>query len=412
MQSPEHLRGSPADLDGYMVLHDASTTYLRRVRMMLFVSSAALTLIGTAYSVFFALRQDWFGVAVELLLIGLGLAVAWMARHERVRQATVLLALGLFLVVLGIALFLDVPSTAVQRSAHHWLLPLAVASFLMLKNENAWLRHGVPTVCLGLVVFLASTGFGYRSIYTPPDEVCSGMIWANNILSFGVLYLLVYVFAGDINRMENYLNRAHNRFVGLVGGMFPRTIAERLLSQGEAFAERHANCSILLADIVGFTGMAERMAPEKLVALLSRVFEHFDQCVERRGLTKIKTIGDAYMVASGVPEATPDHARVLVELARDMLLAVRAFEGLQLRIGIASGELVAGVIGQSRQLYDVWGDVVNVAARMESHGLPGRIQVSQSSYELVADQFEFDLRPGITIKGKDGTHDVYVLREA
>ncbi len=403
---------APDPSEAYMVLRDAHTTHTRRVRIMLLTFSAVLVVFGSAYAVFFALRADWFVTTGECVLVGVGLAVAWMTSRKRIRAATVVINLSLFAVFVTMALFMDVPSASVPRSVHYFLVPLAIAAFLMLKGENTWLHQGIPVLCLGTAAFFASTDFAFSTSYAVPDDVRRGGIWANNGIAMGSLYLLVYVFAGDINRMENYLNRAHNRFVGLVGGMFPRTIAERLLSQGEAFAERHANCSILFADIVGFTGMAERMAPEKLVALLSRVFEHFDQCVERRGLTKIKTIGDAYMVASGVPEATPDHARVLVELARDMLLAVRAFEGLQLRIGIASGELVAGVIGQSRQLYDVWGDVVNVAARMESHGLPGRIQVSQSSYELVADQFEFDLRPGITIKGKDGTHDVYVLREA
>ena len=394
-----------------MVLRDAHTTHNRRVRIMLLMFSALLMVFGSAYALFFALRADWFVTAGECVLVGVGFAVTWMTARKRIRAATVVINLSLFAVFVTMALVMDVPSADVPRSVHHFLVPLAIAAFLMLKGENPWLHQGIPLLCLGTAAFFASTDFAFATTYAVPDDVRSSGIWANNGIAMGSLYLLVVVFAGDINRMENYLNRAHNRFVGLVSGMFPRTIAERLLSQGEAFAERHANCSILFADIVGFTGMAERMAPEKLVALLSQVFEHFDQCVERRGLTKIKTIGDAYMVASGVPEARPDHARVLVELARDMLVAVRAFAGLDLRIGIASGELVAGVIGQSRQLYDVWGDVVNVAARMESHGLPGRIQVSQSSYELVGSLFDFDQRPGITIKGKDGTHDVYVLRE-
>ncbi|MEO5672448.1 MAG: adenylate/guanylate cyclase domain-containing protein, partial [Ramlibacter sp.] len=245
-----------------------------------------------------------------------------------------------------------------------------------------------------------------------PDDIRGVGTWINNILAMSVLYLLVHVFVGDINKMESYLHRANNRFVDLVGGMFPRMIAERLLGTGESFAERHANCSVLFADIVGFTGLSERLRPELLVKMLSEIFARFDHCVEQRGLTKIKTIGDAYMVAAGVPEPNPDHARMLVELAREMLAAVHDVDGIDLRVGIASGELVAGVIGKSRQIYDVWGDVVNMASRMESHGLPGRIQVSESCHALVKPFFDFEERTGVTIKGKGGSHNIYLLRPA
>jgi adenylate cyclase len=147
------------------------------------------------------------------------------------------------------------------------------------------------------------------------------------------------------------------------------------------------------------------------VEMLTEIFARFDRVVEQKGLTKIKTIGDAYMVASGVPEARVDHAKVLVEFGQEMFKLIRDIEGIDLRIGIASGELVAGVIGQSRQLFDVWGDVVNTASRMESHGVPGRIQVSESTYQLTRGSFTYERREQITIKGKDGKHNVYLLED-
>lgn len=192
--------------------------------------------------------------------------------------------------------------------------------------------------------------------------------------------------------------------------LFPKIIAERLLAKGETFAERHADCSILFADIVGFTTLSERISPVALVEMLTEIFARFDAVVEQKGLTKIKTIGDAYMVASGVPEARPDHAQVLVEFGQEMLALIRDIEGIDLRIGIASGELVAGVIGQSRQLFDVWGDVVNTASRLETGGVPGRIQVSESTYQLTRDWFAYEKRAQVSLKGKDGLHDVYLLQ--
>ncbi|MBT9507675.1 adenylate/guanylate cyclase domain-containing protein [Rhodoferax sp.] len=393
----------------YMVLHDLRTTHTRRVRVMVIASSALLILIGLGYGVFFAFQSEWLIAAAEGILMLAGIVATLLVSRQHLRAASIWLASILFVVIVSMASFMDLPSADIPRSAHHFLIPLAVATYLMLKNENNWLKHGFPVACLIVTVFFAGTDFGMSTRYAVPDSVRAGGTWVNNFAAMGILYLLVHIFVGDINRMESYLHSANNRFVTMVSGMFPKVIAERLLASGETFAERHANCSVLFADIVGFTGITERMSAEALVKMLSEIFSRFDRCVEQSGLTKIKTIGDAYMVAAGVPESNPDHARVLVALAQEMLAVAHDFEGIDLRIGIASGELVAGVIGQSRQVFDVWGDVVNVASRMESHGLPGRIQLSESSHALTKDHFDFELRSGITIKGKNGTHNVYLL---
>jgi class 3 adenylate cyclase len=236
--------------------------------------------------------------------------------------------------------------------------------------------------------------------------------WVMSVGAMVVLYLMLLVYMGDVSRMEDHLHAANNRFVSLVSGMFPKVIAERLLAKKQTFAERYSNCTVLFADIVGFTGMTERMAPEALVAILSDVFLQFDNCVERSGLTKIKTIGDAYMVATGVPEPDAEHARKMLVFAMQMLDVVQDFPDIELRIGIASGELVAGVIGQTRQVYDVWGDVVNLASRIESMGTANNIQVCETTHALVKQDFNFMQRSGLTIKGKAGTHNVYVLNRA
>jgi guanylate cyclase len=157
--------------------------------------------------------------------------------------------------------------------------------------------------------------------------------------------------------------------------------------------------------VVDFTPWSERLPPADVVGFLDRLFSRFDQLAERHGLEKIKTIGDAYMVAAGVPTPRPDHARALALMALDMLATMRAEDevgqlGLELRVGINSGPVVAGVIGRKRFLYDLWGDAVNTASRMESHGTPGRIQITRSTYELLADEFECEPRGTIAVKGK------------
>ena len=151
-----------------------------------------------------------------------------------------------------------------------------------------------------------------------------------------------------------------------------------------------------------------------MVGYLDHLFSHFDELAERYGLEKIKTIGDCYMVAAGVPTPRPDHARALALMALDMLEAMRSGDdvghlGLELRVGINSGPVVAGVIGRKRFLYDLWGDAVNTASRMESHGTPGRIQITRATYELLADEFECEPRGTIAVKGKGELEAWYLI---
>ncbi len=161
--------------------------------------------------------------------------------------------------------------------------------------------------------------------------------------------------------------------------------------------------------------MSELLAPADVVGLLDHLFSHFDTLAARYGLEKIKTIGDCYMVAAGVPTPRPDHAQAVVQMALDMLEAVRSSDevghlGLEIRIGINSGPVVAGVIGRKRFLYDLWGDAVNTASRMESQGMPGRVQITRGTHELVADEFDCEPRGTIAVKGKGEMEIWHVLR--
>ena len=161
----------------------------------------------------------------------------------------------------------------------------------------------------------------------------------------------------------------------------------------------------LFADVVDFTPLAERLPPTKVVAVLDHLFSHFDMLAERYGVEKIKTIGDCYMVAAGVPSPRADHAQVLAQIALEMQAAMGTVDGigefgLELRVGINSGPVVAGVIGRKRFLYDLWGDAVNIASRMESHGTSGRIQITRETKDLLGDEFICEPRGPIAVKGK------------
>jgi class 3 adenylate cyclase len=209
------------------------------------------------------------------------------------------------------------------------------------------------------------------------------------------------------------LAEAKDQTERLLLNILPPPIAERLRSGERVIADRFEDATLLIADIVGFTQMSDGLSPNELVELLDDVFSVCDVLVERHGLEKVKTIGDAYMVVGGVPTVSSDHAARVADFALDMAAAVEAFkEGhgdrVSFRIGINSGPVVAGVIGSKRTIYDVWGDTVNVASRMESLGLPGRIQVSAPIYERLRDRYMFEPRGPIEVKGK-GTLPTWFL---
>jgi class 3 adenylate cyclase len=200
----------------------------------------------------------------------------------------------------------------------------------------------------------------------------------------------------------------------LLANMLPASIAERLKQNPQAIADGFDAASVLFADIVGFTPLSATMPPHALVELLNRVFSRFDELARVHGLEKIKTIGDAYMAVAGVPAARQDHARA----AADMALAMRDEIGrvsdgkLVLRIGLHAGPVVAGVIGVSKYSYDLWGDTVNTASRMESHGAPGSIHASAEFRAFVGDGFVWEERGAIEIKGKGPMRTFWLARRA
>jgi class 3 adenylate cyclase len=188
----------------------------------------------------------------------------------------------------------------------------------------------------------------------------------------------------------------------LLANMLPQSIAERLKRKPEAIADGFDAVSVLFADIVGFTPLSATMQPHALVELLNRIFSRFDELARAHGLEKIKTIGDAYMAVAGLPAPREDHARAAAEMALAMRDEIaRVSDGaLVLRIGLHAGPVVAGVIGVSKYSYDLWGDTVNTASRMESHGAPGAIHVSAEFRAFAAEGFVWEERGAIDIKGK------------
>jgi class 3 adenylate cyclase len=217
----------------------------------------------------------------------------------------------------------------------------------------------------------------------------------------------------QLQEANEQLSKEQEKSERLLLNILPESIAEQLKQGHSNIANGFAEVTILFADIVNFTQLSERVSPTELLKFLNEIFTGFDRLTEQHGLEKIKTIGDAYMVVGGIPIPRSDHAEAVAEMALDIQQEVARFNAkhstaLRMRIGINTGPVVAGVIGTKKFIYDLWGDAVNTASRMESHGLPGYIQVTESTYDRLRDKYLFKERGVIQVKGK-GEMTTYLL---
>ena len=225
--------------------------------------------------------------------------------------------------------------------------------------------------------------------------------------------VLLRYFVGQKDMAMRLLHEEQTKSERLLLNVLPGDIAAILKDDDQTIADEFEEVSILFADVVGFTNLSTQLPPQEMVEVLNGVFLHFDSLAEKHGVEKIGTIGDAYFAASGVPSPRGDHAHAIARMALEMASFVvnrpsSAVRALSFRIGINSGPVVAGVIGRTRFHYDLWGDTVNVASRMESHGEPGKIQISRATFELISGDFECQPRGPIEVKGK-GLMDTWYL---
>jgi adenylate cyclase len=275
------------------------------------------------------------------------------------------------------------------------LAPLGAVAFGRPSRAWPWFAAFVATLVLALALseVVRPNGADLPYAFVRTFDVLNIVV-----VSFVAMLLLVTFARGR--------DSAQERVEALLLNVLPAEIAQRLQSDPNSIADHFDDASILFADVVDFTPLSSRLDAREVVGLLDRLFTSFDELVDRYDVEKIKTIGDCYMVAAGVPRRRPDHAQALAGLAFEMRECAKSCltdgpeTDLRLRIGISSGPVVAGVIGRRRFLYDLWGDTVNMASRMESHGTPDAIQITRTTFELVRDDFVAEPIGLVDVKGK------------
>jgi adenylate cyclase len=312
----------------------------------------------------------------------------------------------------------------VDLSMYIWLIGTGIGIQFYYLVGAALLALYIGTEYVGLLAASGALAAALIVIlqFTVPNDtgllpawVFDASVVVNAFASSGLLLVIVSYALRQAVRAEAVAEREFERSERLLTNILPHSIADRLKDESDAvIADRYDEASVLFADMAGFTAQAGETAPDDLVQFLNRVFSDFDRLVERHGLEKIKTTGDSYMVISGVPEPRGDHAQALATLALEMCEAAGEWRdprgrSVPVRIGISSGPVVAGVVGTRKFFYDVWGDAVNVAARMETTGVAGKIQISQSVYDHLKNQFVLEARGEIEVKGKGMMHTWFLL---
>jgi adenylate cyclase len=277
------------------------------------------------------------------------------------------------------------------------------AIYLFHGFQRAWLLTSILPMLVFLV--LAMTVGEQGLVVSIPPRAAGWLSTGHAIGAFVIFGVIGFLFSRVTDEAERLLSAEKDRSERLLLNILPEPIANRLKSGNEkVIADRIDEVSVMFADLVGFTPYARQREPAAVVSLLDALFSRFDTHVDAMGLEKIKTIGDAYMVLAGAPTIRPDHLAALAELALELVQEVRAFRDpdghhFSVRIGLHVGPVVTGVIGTRKMAYDVWGDTVNVASRLEATGLPDHIQVSATVVERLADRFVFEPRGTTEIKG-------------
>ena len=351
----------------------------------------------------------WMGLPV-LCYYNIASTLAWLLVMYLVRKTRFNEAWCVFSAEVMIQAVLCVLYAGWSFGFQYYLFTLVGISFLLPNNTRLSMTIAV----------LAIVEFGFLVLWAndAPCDMPTPFIFLcrviNSCCAFAILLFIQTFHQRIILETEKKLGEAMATNEELLQNVFPAKVLQALKDQKGVIAERFECATVLFADIVNFTPMSEKMSAIELVHLLDKFFSRLDALVRKHGLEKIKTIGDAYMVAAGVPVVSENHAGSMADFALEFLQSLQEFNrennlDLKMRIGVNSGPLVAGVIGKWKFLYDLWGDCVNTAARMEGHGTAGEIQITESTMGLIANDFEVHYRGIVEIKGK-GPMKTYFLK--
>lgn len=397
----------------YYIFQESSKWHeFRNKRVTAFVRFSALLMIigGSIWATVFIVQQQYLIFALALGIVLTACYCLYLLKHGNEKYSKHIIFISVTAYFLFASTFLDGPDNInkEQGTVHFWFIVLAIF-FYYLYYDLSPLKRDLVSVVLLTFFFL----FHFDYISFPPIVHIEHRDVINQITMLTVLSCTLFLtrqFAVQITKAERAITESADRMQGLLENILPKSVAERLTKEKTSFADSFTECSVLFADISGFTSWSEKHDPSEVADRLNEIFTKFDEAVERTNLTKIKTNGDSYMVVAGLPEQRIDHASALILLALEFHVIAEQDSNFKFRIGINSGSVAAGVIGKKRFIYDLWGDTVNTASRMESSGEIGRVNISGATYAIVKDQFNCEYRGKVKAKHK-GEIDMYFVHQ-
>jgi guanylate cyclase len=378
---------------------------IRLQKSLLVVCAIPFMLAGVIWGLIYIVFHEPLAGAIPLSYSGISLlSIIHFGRTRqyhffRFSQLTLILLLP-FLLMVALGGFVNGSAVIL------WSLICPIGAMLFDKPQHS------PRWFLAFMSVVILSGFlqPYIRLTNNLSSALVVFFFVINLLGVGSLvFMMVYYFVGQKNIFQQ-------KSESLLLNILPKEIAAILKNESRTIADHYSEASVLFADMVGFTPLSARLPPVEMVELLNEVFTFFDSLLDKYDVEKIRTIGDNYMVASGVPRRRANHAQALAHMALEIrdYVATHTFlhgQHVNFRIGINSGSMIGGVIGRRKFVYDVWGDTVNVASRMESHGVGGVIQITRETYELIQDEFVCEPRGSVNVKGK-GEMEVWVVISA
>jgi guanylate cyclase len=366
------------------------------------LTACLVTLLALVWVGIYGYLGIWLSALIPLtyqIVVLVSLALFFVTKRFHAFRATQLL----MMLILPFALQWSLGGFAAASAVALWAVvaPLGALMFIGLRQSWPWF--------VGFLVLIVVSGVLEAAQVLPRPAIPAGIRVVFFLLNLGAVALTIFLvllyFVGEREKMKRALEAEHQRSESLLLNVLPAPVAERLKRSEGVIADGFEGVTVLFADIVGFTPLSASLTPNEVVTLLNGLFTVFDRLVDDCGLEKIKTIGDAYMVAGGVPVPRADHAAAVADLALSMRVELATLREeidapLDIRIGLDSGPAVAGVIGKRKFIYDLWGDTVNTASRMESHGLAGEIHVTERAWNVLRNTHRLRDRGVIEVKGK------------
>ena len=395
------------------VVNYGTEHYSERTARRLRQTNAFNGIVVVLYAVFasFYAALDWR--ALQPLVLAIVLTMPLFVIPPLLHRLNDYAAIVSIAAINGVALLLFAYIVGTTAGIHFFLFA-APAAIVFFGPQHVRIA-AFTSLCVLILFLFVELHFPLQTSIAPASQVVLRMMriaCASAVTA--LIFVAVYFAIRMAENAEAALEREFARSENLLLNLMPHSVAMRLKNNpNEIIADYFDEVTILFADIVGFTPRASQFPPRDVVKFLNRVFSRFDRLAEKYRLEKVKTIGDAYMVAGGMPDPRVGHAADVANMALEILevtsgLSAELKDELTVRVGIHTGPAVAGVIGTRKLFYDVWGDTVNTASRMESHGTAGKIQVTEDAKRVLGDAFQFESRGAVEIKGK-GAMELYYL---